>query len=168
MTYGELIAERNLAGVRRRAKWDKRFIDEAYAKAKWSKDRSTKTGCVIVQDNRILCTGYNGFPPGVDDDVEARHDRPAKYRFTEHAERNAIYQAANFGIPLKGSTLYVTGTSCDACMRGIIMAGIVRVVWPEKNPFSPESPRFRDWVEAVEAAKEMADEAGVSLCTVKE
>ena len=76
-------------------KWNSRFMDLARLVAGWSKDTSTKVGCVIIgPDKEIRSTGYNGFPRGVDDTIPAGHERPAKYDFTEHAERNAIYNAS--------------------------------------------------------------------------
>ena len=87
--------------------WDQRFMELALHVATWSKDRSTKVGCVIVgQYNEIKAVGYNGFVRGSDDSVDARHERPAKYDWTEHAERNAIYQAARCGVSLNGAKMY--------------------------------------------------------------
>ena len=78
--------------------WDIRFMNLAKMIATWSKDTSTKVGCVIIgPDKEIRSTGYNGFPRGVDDTIAKRKERPAKYKFTEHAERNAIYNASLFG-----------------------------------------------------------------------
>ena len=60
--------------------WDRYFLEMATLIASRSKDRSTKVGAVIVDGVRnIRACGYNGFPRGVDDDVEARHARPTKY-----------------------------------------------------------------------------------------
>src|ERR1700739_3518019 len=79
--------------------WDRRFMVLAASIGSWSKDRSAKTGCVIVGPDRLIrSTGFNGFVRGVDDEVAARHERPAKYSWTEHAERNGIYNAARLGI----------------------------------------------------------------------
>ncbi len=143
----------------RQRKWDLRFLNMAFDIAEWSKDRSTKTGCVVTRDNRLQTSGYNGFPPGVDDEVEARHERPAKYLYTEHCDRNAIYQAARFGIALLGSSMYLTGPPCAPCTRGIIMVGIVRVVWPKDNPFNTDKARAARWADDFAAASEMAAEA---------
>lgn len=61
----------------------------------WSKDTSAKKGRIIVGPDRLIrSTGYNGFVRGLDDDVAERNERPAKYIWTEHAERNAVYNAA--------------------------------------------------------------------------
>jgi len=112
-----------------RESWDQRFIELANHIAGWSKDRSRKVGCIIVGPHReIRATGYNGFPRGIDDDVDARHERPAKYQWTEHAERNAIYNAARVGVSLDGSTIYLPWYPCVECARAIIQAGIAAVV----------------------------------------
>lgn len=137
-------------------KWDQRFLDLAKHIAGWSKDRSTQVGAVIVGPQReIRSTGYNGFPPGVDDRPDVRHERPRKYLFVEHAERNAIYFAALNGVRLEGCTLYVTMFPCADCARGIIRAGIKRVVAPK--------PARADWAEQHEAARIMLEEACVFL-----
>jgi dCMP deaminase len=68
---------------------------------------------VIVRSDRLIrSVGYNGFVRGVDDDIASRHERPAKYSWIEHAERNAIYNAARFGVPLTGATCYVNWFPC--------------------------------------------------------
>lgn len=135
----------------------------------YSKDRSTKVGAVIVgPDGEIRSTGYNGFPRGVNDDAEHRHERPTKYLFAEHGERNAIYNAARVGIPLKGCTLYVTSNPskfppCADCARAIIQAGIVRVV---QERLDHDSDAAKRWSESTEATAEMFIEAGIEFCEV--
>ena len=138
--------------------WDRRFMQEAELKASWSKDRSRQVGCVIVNDDDVVVSsGWNGFPRGINDDVESRHERPAKYEWTEHAERNAIYNAARIGVPLKGTTMYCTLFSCAPCVRSIIQSGVVRLVCPE--------PDWNDskYKESLEIAREMLKEAGVVI-----
>jgi dCMP deaminase len=71
--------------------WDQYFMSMAYLVSMKSKDKSTKVGCVIVgPDNEVVSTGYNSFPRLLNDNVAARSERPLKYMFIEHAERNAI------------------------------------------------------------------------------
>jgi dCMP deaminase len=123
LVYGPEVA------MARRDKWDARFMAIAAQVATWSKDRSTQVGCVIVSlDRDILATGYNGFPRRVNDDIDTRHERPAKYKFTEHAERNAVYAAAKRGTALVGATMYVPWFPCCDCARAIVQAGISRLV----------------------------------------
>ncbi len=115
-------------------KWDQRYMDLANHIANWSKDRSTKVGCVIVgPDNEARSIGFNGFPRGVDDEVDERHERPAKYAWTEHAERNAIYSAARVGVSLKGCTMYLPWFPCMDCARAVVQAGITELVAMEPN-----------------------------------
>ena len=84
-------------------KWNRRFMDLAFMVASWSKDPSTKTGAVVVgPDREIRATGYNGLVRGVDDNKPERLERPTKYDFFEHAERNAVYNACLTGTSLKG------------------------------------------------------------------
>ena len=113
------------------------WIDLADRISKESKDRSTKVGCVIVSpDNTILSTGWNGFPRNVDDNDESKHERPAKYEWTEHAERNAVFNAAREGIQLKGATAYLNYEPfcvCVPCVRALHQAGIVRLVGPDRS-----------------------------------
>ena len=140
------------------ADWNKRFIDVAKLVASWSKDRNRKVGCVIVdKDNRIISTGYNGFPSGINDDVDSRQERPAKYLFTEHAERNSIYSAVNHGISTKGCTMVLEWYPCADCARAIIQSGIKKVVCGE--------PDFNDdrWGESFKASAEMFEEAGIEI-----
>jgi dCMP deaminase len=138
--------------------WDKRFMDLAILISQWSKDRNTKVGCVIVgPDNEIRSTGYNGFPRGSHDDVESRHERPAKYRWTEHAERNAIYNAARVGISLKDCRIYLPWFPCMDCARGIVQSGISTLValQPDVNDSK--------WGEDFQIALELFSEVGVRV-----
>lgn len=144
------------------ANWDKRFLDVCNLLATWSKDRSTKVGCVIVKDRHILTTGYNGFTPGIDDEDDSLHERPNKYMYTEHCDRNAIYQAAKFGISLKGATMYLTGPPCCDCSRGIVQSGIVRVVWPVDNPFEQDPETSQRWAESMRASFKILKAGNVS------
>jgi dCMP deaminase len=65
---------------------------------------------------------------GVDDNIGARHERPAKYSWTEHAERNAIYNAARLGISIQGCTAYINWFPCIDCARALVQVGISRLV----------------------------------------
>ena len=136
-------------------------MDLAESIAEWSKDRSTKVGCVIIDDKRtILATGYNGFPRGINDDVEDRHDRPDKYQWTEHAERNALYSAARNGIALEGSTMYVPWLPCADCMRGIIQCGINTLI---VKRLSYDDPKNKRWAESHSFSLQLVEESEVEL-----
>ena len=171
---------------------DEHFMKMAKGEAEMSKDRSTKVGCVIVKDNITVASGYNGFPRGIydsgedlepklkarewavdsripeekrkaaKDEIEARHDRPAKYKWTEHAERNAIFNNARVGGPsLLGSTAYVPWYPCVDCTRALIQVGVSTMVAYE--------PDFNDprWGEDFRISKRMLAESGVVVRFLK-
>lgn len=99
-----------------------------YKVAEKSKDKHTKVGCVIVgPDNEIRSTGYNSFVRGLDDNDTSRLERPEKYYWIEHAERNAIYNAARIGVSVKGCKIYIPSLPCVECARAIVSSGIVEV-----------------------------------------
>jgi len=136
--------------------WDSYFLKIAKVVSTKSKDPSTKHGCVIVgPTHEIRTTGYNGFPRGMVDD-ERYNNREVKYMFVEHAERNAIYNASRYGISLDGCTLYVTGTPCNDCCRGIIQSGIVRVVMLEDS-----EEFFKRWKESIKCTLQMFNECHI-------
>jgi dCMP deaminase len=142
------------------SKWDKRFMELAKQVSTWSKDRSTGVGAVIVNDKKkVLSLGFNGFPRGVDDDVESRHERPEKNHYVVHAERNALDEAET---SLEGATIYCTFFTCATCAHGIIQKGLKRVVAPE-----PDWNAER-YAETQKHAMQMYKEAGVEVSFYKE
>lgn len=138
-------------------KWDQRFISVAQNISTWSKDPSKKIGAVIVNDDRrILATGYNGFPKGIEDSADRYENREIKYELVVHAEMNAIYNATYNGISLKDSTIYVYGLPvCHDCARGIVQVGIKRVVMATADTI-PEK-----WVASFSKSLNLFVEAGV-------
>src|SRR6516162_125300 len=139
-------------------KWDKRFLELAKHIASWSKDPSTKTGAVIVDDKgRIVSVGYNGLAQGVEDLPERLNDRELKYKMFVHCERNAIIFAKQ---PLDGCTLYTWPfMSCGACAAMVIQTGIKRIV----APYS-EAPRWKD---EFDLAQIQFKEAGVEVSLIR-
>lgn len=136
-------------------KWDKRFLEMAKLVASWSKDPSTQVGSVAVRNRTVIAQGYNGFPRGVDDHELYYLNKAIKYKRIVHAEMNAIYNAAENGVSLKDSTIYVIGLPiCHDCAKGLIQAGISRVVTPEQE--IPEN-----WQESISSSISMFKEAGV-------
>lgn len=158
--------------------WNDYFFNLIQVIKSKSKDQSTKFGCVIVgPDNEIRTTGYNSFPRGLDDNNPERIIRPEKYIWFEHSERNAIYNAARMGTPLKGCRLYVDGIPCVDCSRGIIQSGIVKVIynddaWQEylskQNQMNQEKIKNGEkvdstWLALVEKSLQMFRECGVEV-----
>lgn len=134
-------------------KWHQRMLNMAIEAATWSKDRSTKVGAALFRDRHLICTGFNGFPRGVDDDVISRHQKPTKYRFTKHAEENAILCAARLGIQTEGAHMIITAHPCCGCMASIIQAGIKRVICPPPWDDPDDTFGFAEAVLMAEEAK---------------
>lgn len=108
-------------------KWDSFFFCTALTASRLSKDPSTKVGAVVVKNGKVVSTGFNGFPQGFPDDPNLLNDRDQKIKLTEHAERNALNQAAANTGNLAGSEIYVTHCPCMDCAKGIINSGIKKV-----------------------------------------
>ena len=139
-------------------KWDRRFLELAEHISTWSKDPSTKVGCVVVgEDREIRSTWFNGFPRGIEDDAERLADREQKYPLICHAEENAIMHAARTGVSLKGNTAYVTWPPCTRCTRSLIQAGVSEVVYPTGIEI-PER-----WEDDLGIAMGMMEEAGITI-----
>ena len=140
---------------------DLRYMNIAKEFSTWSKDPSTKVGCVVVgEDREIRSTGFNGFPRGISDDIGRLTDRSKKYPLICHAEENAIMHAARIGISLKGSTAFVTWPPCSRCARSLIQAGVQEIVYPETDEI-PER-----WLEDFTISNDMLLEAGIVVRTV--
>lgn len=146
-----------------------RFSAIAKAASTLSKDQSTKLGAIILGKGfEIRALGYNGFPRGVNDTVPERHERPAKYKWTEHAERNAIYNAARAGTALEGSRLLLDSPIfvCSECARAIIGAGISQVILIRRNETDPD--RAGRWSNDEDISRTMFQEAGIEVVEIPE
>lgn len=129
--------------------------------AGWSKDPGTKVGAVAVSwDRRILSTGYNGLPQGLEDTPERLGDRPYKLAHTVHAELNCILNAARNGVSLKDSLMFVHGLPvCSSCALHVAQAGVRAVVMcvPSAKP---------DWEESWTRSEKIFREVGVETYTI--
>ena len=123
--------------------------------AKESPD-TTKVGCVITSPSgEVLVTACNDFVKGAKKTPE-RLQRPQKYTWIEHAERNAIYTAAAKGIPLEGTTMYINWWPCVDCCRAIIQSGISKIVSSRGPDYN--CPR---WGSQFEVVREILSESSV-------
>ena len=140
--------------------WIEYFYNIAEEVKKKSKDKNTQIGAVIVGiDKEIVSTGYNSFPRGIDDERAERQEKPEKYFWFEHAERNAIYNAARIGVSTKGCTMYLTcGIPCADCARGIINAGISKIYVRKGG-----GAQSQKWLDSGERSRQMFKEAGVQI-----
>ena len=130
------------------------------------KTRSTcirrQVGAVIVKDNRIITTGYNGAPSGLTHCIDnggcerERLNVPSGQRHelcrALHAEQNAIIQAAKIGVSTEGATIYITTQPCVICAKMIINAGIKKVVYKASYPD--------------EMAMNMLEESGIEVVSI--
>jgi dCMP deaminase len=138
-----------------RKSWHHYFMEMAEQVATRSKDPSTKVGCVVVTDSKIVAgSGYNGIPRGVAD-LEVRMERPAKYLWTSHAEENAVAQAARLGMRLENSSIYTTNIPCARCARMLIQAGVT-TIYAKNNSTKMDTEEFA-------VARKMLTEAGVMM-----
>jgi dCMP deaminase len=159
LTDEETLAS-NLALVSRRhpterETWVMKMVDLS---AERSRDLSTKVGCVITSpDSVIVSNGWNDFPRGVDDTLDNRRLRPLKYLWTEHAERNAIYNAGRSGVSLRGCHMYLRWFSCCDCARAAIQAGISRILCTEPDWYDP------NWGYQFRQSITMLNQAGVEV-----
>jgi deoxycytidylate deaminase len=134
--------------------WISHFYEIALLVSTRSKDPSTRVGALVVDDaRRIVGSGYNGFPRGVDDDPARYADRPVKLAMVVHAEVNAILNAAK---SVRGCVLVSMRGPCSACSGVIIQSGIDRVVCPDL----PANSKWQDdWM----LSQQMLREAGVPV-----
>ncbi|MEJ5363925.1 MAG: dCMP deaminase family protein [Desulfosoma sp.] len=154
--------------ARQRPSWHEYFMLIAKIVSTRSTCNSRPTGAVIVKDNHILSTGYNGAMPGAPhciDQPDMDDGRPYcyrrslgvpdvdKYNFCKasHAEANAIAQAARYGISVEGATLYTTLAPCYVCLK-LIATARIRAVYYEQSYDSASPERDRFWQEAVREA----------------
>jgi dCMP deaminase len=130
----------------------------------FSKDPSTKVGALFMYPvtMQILSMGYNGMPRGFDESKSERWARPLKYKLIEHAERNAIYNAAQSGTPLKDSICVASMCPCAECARGIIQSGCKMVVTFDINEYSDQEIINR-WKPDWDISLMMLEEAGVTV-----
>lgn len=133
----------------------------AYGFAQYSQDISTQNGAVLFSPaGGRIGFGWNRIVP-MDCATPERLQRPLKYTWTEHAERDAIFNAVShgFGALVPGSTLYCPWLACADCGRAIVGCGVRKVV-RHRIPQHDERP---DWLESIKAADEMFRVAGVEV-----
>jgi dCMP deaminase len=150
-------------------KWYRRFAKLAKEVGSWSKDDSTKVGAVVIGpvNREIRTVGYNGFPRKFDDSIVEYKERPLKYFYTEHAERNAIYNATRIGVSLDDCWMFSTHFPCPDCTRGIIQSGISRLVCGEDRSDAGISFVRRNYDSFIHSL-EMMDGTGLIVVMISE
>jgi dCMP deaminase len=115
-----------------RKPWHEYFMEVAFAASTRATCPRKSVGCVIVRDNAILATGYNGSIIGAPhcSDIGCLMEHSHCIR-TVHAEVNAVAQAAKHGVRIDKATAYVTASPCFNCFKTLVNAGITRIVYKE-------------------------------------
>jgi len=144
-----------------RPSWDEVFLQVAYELSKRSPDAQTQVGVVVVdKHHHILSVGYNGWMPGIDDDM-IPNVRPGKHQWVMHAELNAIL---NCEIRPRGGTLYCTHQPClNPCFFSCVAAGIVEVVYIEDSLTTNTCSTDVEWEVAQFLARDKIKVRGVEF-----
>lgn len=146
---------------RQRPSWTQYFMDITELVSKRSTCTRRAVGAVLVKDKRVLATGYNGAPSGIRHCAETgclREQRgvPSGERHElcrgAHAEQNAIVQAAQYGVPINGATLFCTNLPCSICAKLLINAGVKKIYY--KSGYADE------------ISEEMLSEANIEVIQV--
>jgi dCMP deaminase len=97
----------------------------------FSKDPSKKVCALFIapESHQILSAGYNGLPRKIKE-TDERWNKPEKYNFIVHAEKNGIYNACRNGVSLKDSICIVTFFPCSECARALIQVGVKTIISP--------------------------------------
>ena len=135
--------------------WDRRFLQLGKLVASWSKDPSTRVGCILVdQQNRLISTGFNGLPAGVKDTEKRLNDRETKINLVIHAEENALLFAKGNTV---GCTAYIWPLPpCASCASKLIQARVRRIV-----SVAPDPGLEKRWRNSFTLADVLYAEAGV-------
>jgi len=136
-----------------RPSWQDTFIEIAKVIAKRSKDPHTKVGAVLVKNNCIIGTGYNGDPRNFKYDFD--WSTSEKYDYVIHAEMNALANACYNGCEVKDSEIYLTLSPCNHCILQLIQFGVKRVYYLTE---------YKDF----ELTKKIADNSDIELIKIGE
>jgi len=145
-----------------RPAWDDYFMNIAQQVASRSTCTRRHIGALVVRDKRILATGYNNVPSGLEhctvkgclrDELGIPSGERHELCRGIHAEQNAVVQAAKYGTAIDGASMYTTTQPCILCGKIMINAGIKEIVFAGQYPD--------------ELSRTMLEEAGVTLRQVE-
>jgi dCMP deaminase len=132
------------------------LMERAREAARQSPNRVRQVGAVLVTADATRIAKCNDFPKGVRD-IDERHEGDGRFVWMEHAERNAIFEAAKLGVATEAATLATTFFPCIDCARAIVQAGIARLCTP--------APDYSDavWGQAFLRSRVILEEGGVRM-----
>lgn len=151
------VEEKKFLGRKDYISWEEYFMGVAILSGKRSKDPSTQVGaCIVDEDKKIVGTGYNGAPRGIEDEnfpwSREGDFMETKYAYVCHAELNAILNSTKEN--LKGCTIYIALSPCNECAKAIVQSGIKKVVYL--------SDKYKE-IPAFMAGKKILQMAGVEV-----
>jgi dCMP deaminase len=134
-------AKKHAKSKNNRPTWDEYWMNIVEQVGKRSTCMRRNIGAVVVKDNIIVSTGFNGAPRGLPhcieigclrDELKIPSGTMHEICRGVHAEQNAIIR----GDPLRmdGATLYVNAKPCKICAKMIVNAGLKKVVYVEIYP----------------------------------
>jgi dCMP deaminase len=109
-----------------RISWSEYFCEFALLTSKRSPCHRLQVGCVLVKDNHVIATGYNGFLPNAPHEsiVIDNHEQA-----TVHAEQNCIADCAKRGVNTKDSIAYITHYPCINCYKILVASGVKTIYY---------------------------------------
>ncbi|MCU9533976.1 deoxycytidylate deaminase [Streptococcus sp. CSL10205-OR2] len=121
-----------------RLTWQDYFMANAELISKRSTCDRAYVGAVLVKNNRIIATGYNGGVSETSNCSEVGHQMEDGHCIrTVHAEMNALIQCAKEGISTDNTEIYVTHFPCINCTKALLQAGIKKITY--KTPYNPHA-----------------------------
>ena len=111
-----------------RINWDEYFSEFSILTSKRSPCKRLQVGCILVKDNRVIATGYNGFLPGSSHTSIVRDNHEMA---TVHSEQNAVADCAKRGVSIQGATAYITHYPCINCFKILVTSGIESIKYLE-------------------------------------
>ena len=127
-----------------RISWVEYFLGMAFLTAKRSTCLRRQVGAILVRDNKVIATGYNGAAKRLPhcEDVGCLRDInniPSGERHEmcrgAHAEENCLIQCAFHGVKSNGGTIYCNTSPCSMCAKSMVNAGVVKVIYPEESHY---------------------------------
>jgi dCMP deaminase len=139
--------KQNIINLNKRLEWDEYFMAIALLVSKRSSCHRLHVGCILVQNNRIISSGYNGHLPNTKHRSVIRNNHE---QMTVHAEVNSIIDCAKRNVSTNNSTAYVTHYPCLNCYKSLISGGIKKIIYNEDYKNDP-------------LVKELSDELNIEL-----
>lgn len=137
----------------------KKLLKIAYIDAQKSTNISTQNAAILVDDNdNIILSATNSFPKGVAENNKRQQDKSIRQKYSIHAERNVIYNAAKLGIKTDGLIMVCPWATCTECAWAIIQSGIKKLVTHKQA-----LDRSNEWKEDIEFAFKMLREAKIEI-----